>query len=215
MAARRICVITGSRAEYGLLHWVMREIADEAGSALASVIVTSAARAQSRRFAADGLREIDADGYRRRRDDPFGPEGRERHLQSPSTESTRSGATIGVGRRRWRGSTPTFVDGHRRLLRASVSGRRFGAWSASVPIVARTMAAHHHPRFQIEPPPPLRGPTAYRSMNPNRVRGLALAMFSAETPSRCWISNFSIARRLPKPSSSISATDSCWSPTIP
>ena len=27
MTKRKICVVTGSRAEYGLLYWVMREIA--------------------------------------------------------------------------------------------------------------------------------------------------------------------------------------------
>lgn len=29
MAARRICVVTGSRAEYGLLYWVLRDIRDD------------------------------------------------------------------------------------------------------------------------------------------------------------------------------------------
>ena len=26
---RRICIVTGTRAEYGLLYWLMREIADD------------------------------------------------------------------------------------------------------------------------------------------------------------------------------------------
>ena len=43
------------------------------------------------------------------------------------------------------------------------------------------------------------------SVHPNRIVSTGISLGS----------NFSIARRLPKPSSSISATDSCWSPTIP
>ena len=29
MAQRRICVVTGSRAEYGILYWLIREIAED------------------------------------------------------------------------------------------------------------------------------------------------------------------------------------------
>ena len=36
---RKICVITGSRAEYGLLYWLMREIQDDSDLDL-QVVVT-------------------------------------------------------------------------------------------------------------------------------------------------------------------------------
>ena len=29
MKKRKICVVTGSRAEYGLLHWLMRSLKDD------------------------------------------------------------------------------------------------------------------------------------------------------------------------------------------
>ena len=60
MAARKICVVTGSRADYGLLYWVMKGIQEEPSLAL-QVAVTGA------HLAADfGLtvRTIEADGFR-------------------------------------------------------------------------------------------------------------------------------------------------------
>ena len=59
MAARRICVITGSRAEYGLLHWVMREIADDPALCL-QIIATHTHLAPAFGMT---VREIEADGF--------------------------------------------------------------------------------------------------------------------------------------------------------
>jgi hypothetical protein len=36
--ARRVCVVTGSRAEYGLLYWVLRELRDDPAFALQLVV---------------------------------------------------------------------------------------------------------------------------------------------------------------------------------
>ena len=41
VSARRICVVTGSRAEYGLLYWLMKEIQQD-GSLALQVIATGA-----------------------------------------------------------------------------------------------------------------------------------------------------------------------------
>lgn len=38
MAVRKICVVTGSRAEYGLLYWLLKEIQDDAEFALQLVV---------------------------------------------------------------------------------------------------------------------------------------------------------------------------------
>ena len=38
---RKICVVTGSRAEYGLLYWLLRDI-KESSSLTLSLIVTGA-----------------------------------------------------------------------------------------------------------------------------------------------------------------------------
>lgn len=59
-ASRRVCVVTGTRAEYGLLYWVLKEIAKTPGLEL-GIIVTGAHL--SPEF---GLtyREIEADGFR-------------------------------------------------------------------------------------------------------------------------------------------------------
>jgi len=38
-ARRKVCVVTGSRAEYGLLYWLMKEIQDDSALEL-QVIVT-------------------------------------------------------------------------------------------------------------------------------------------------------------------------------
>lgn len=56
---RRLCVITGSRADYGLLRWLMQEIADDPGLAL-QVVATGSHLSE-----AFGLtrREIEADGF--------------------------------------------------------------------------------------------------------------------------------------------------------
>lgn len=57
---RRICVVTGSRAEYGLLYWLMKEIAGDTDLEL-QLLVTGA------HLSADfgsTYREIEADGFR-------------------------------------------------------------------------------------------------------------------------------------------------------
>ena len=36
---RKICIVTGTRAEYGLLYWLMKEIQEDADLAL-QIIVT-------------------------------------------------------------------------------------------------------------------------------------------------------------------------------
>jgi UDP-hydrolysing UDP-N-acetyl-D-glucosamine 2-epimerase len=41
MSARRICVVTGSRAEYGLLYWLLREIASDQRLSLQIVVTGS------------------------------------------------------------------------------------------------------------------------------------------------------------------------------
>jgi len=60
MAKRRICVVTGSRAEYGILYWLLREVADDAALELQLV-------ATAMHLAPEfGLtyRQIEADGFR-------------------------------------------------------------------------------------------------------------------------------------------------------
>jgi UDP-hydrolysing UDP-N-acetyl-D-glucosamine 2-epimerase len=57
---RRICVVTGSRAEYGLLQWVMREI--EAAPDLELQLVVTGAHLE-RRFGMT-VEQIEADGFR-------------------------------------------------------------------------------------------------------------------------------------------------------
>jgi UDP-hydrolysing UDP-N-acetyl-D-glucosamine 2-epimerase len=57
---RKICVVTGSRAEYGLLRWLMREIADDSGLQL-QVAVTGMHLSEA--FGST-WREIEADGFR-------------------------------------------------------------------------------------------------------------------------------------------------------
>ena len=59
MAVRRICVITGSRAEYGLLYWVMREIADDPALQL-QIIATHTHLAPAYGMT---VHEIEADGF--------------------------------------------------------------------------------------------------------------------------------------------------------
>ena len=60
MAKRRICIVTGSRAEYGILYWLLREVADDAALELQLV-------ATGMHLAPEfGLtyRQIEADGFR-------------------------------------------------------------------------------------------------------------------------------------------------------
>ena len=59
-ARRRICVATGSRAEYGILYWLLREVADDAALEL-QLVVTAMHLAPE-----FGLtyRQIEADGFR-------------------------------------------------------------------------------------------------------------------------------------------------------
>ena len=57
---RKICVVTGSRAEYGLLHWLMKEVAADPALRLQLVVTGSHL---SRRFGLT-IREIEADGFR-------------------------------------------------------------------------------------------------------------------------------------------------------
>lgn len=59
MGQRRICVVTGTRAEYGLLYWLMREIADDPDLQL-QVIATG--MHLSPEFGST-YREIEADGF--------------------------------------------------------------------------------------------------------------------------------------------------------
>lgn len=59
-APRRICVVTGGRADYGLLYWVMRDIAAEPGLEL-QLIVTGGHLEP--RFG-ETVRVIEADGFR-------------------------------------------------------------------------------------------------------------------------------------------------------
>ena len=59
MKMRRICVITGSRAEYGLLKWLMREISDNPALALQVIVTGSHLEA---RFGST-VDEITADGF--------------------------------------------------------------------------------------------------------------------------------------------------------
>lgn len=56
---RRVCVVTGSRADYGLLRWLMQDVADDPGLVL-QVVATG-----SHLSPAFGLtrREIEADGF--------------------------------------------------------------------------------------------------------------------------------------------------------
>lgn len=60
MTPRRICVVTGTRAEYGLLRWLMRDISDDPDLALQVVATGSHLSPEF------GLsyREIEADGFR-------------------------------------------------------------------------------------------------------------------------------------------------------
>lgn len=59
IARRKICVVTGTRAEYGLLYWLLRTLADEPGVEL-QIIATGSHLAQ-----AYGLtcRDIESDGF--------------------------------------------------------------------------------------------------------------------------------------------------------
>ena len=41
MANRRICIVTGTRAEYGLLFWLMREIQDDPALTLQLIVTGS------------------------------------------------------------------------------------------------------------------------------------------------------------------------------
>lgn len=59
MAERRVCVVTGGRADYGLLRWVMREIDDDPALAL-QVVVTG--MHLSPEFGLS-YREVEADGF--------------------------------------------------------------------------------------------------------------------------------------------------------
>src|SRR5947208_1728061 len=60
MTSRRICVVTGSRAEYGLLRWVMREIVSDPALEL-NLIVTGGHLAIQ---FGETWREIVADGFK-------------------------------------------------------------------------------------------------------------------------------------------------------
>lgn len=59
-AMRKICVVTGSRADYGLLYWVMREIAATSGLQLQIVATGMHLSAQF----GSTYRAIEADGFR-------------------------------------------------------------------------------------------------------------------------------------------------------
>lgn len=59
MAERKICVVTGSRAEYGLLTWLMRDIADD--PALALLLVVTGAHLEPK--FGDTWKAIEADGF--------------------------------------------------------------------------------------------------------------------------------------------------------
>lgn len=58
--ARRICVVTGGRADYGLLYWVMRDIA--ADPALALQLIVTGAHLEPR--FGETVKVIEADGFR-------------------------------------------------------------------------------------------------------------------------------------------------------
>src|SRR5215831_17753226 len=57
--ARRICVVTGSRAEYGLLYWVLRELRDDPAFEL-QLVVTGMHLAAEFGHTVD---EIERDGF--------------------------------------------------------------------------------------------------------------------------------------------------------
>ena len=59
MAKRKICVVTGSRAEYGLLRWLLEELRAMPGVRLQLVVTGMHLEA---RFG-DTWREIEADGF--------------------------------------------------------------------------------------------------------------------------------------------------------
>ncbi len=60
MAERKVCVVSGSRADYGLLYWVMREIRDHPALELQTAVT---GMHLSRRHG-ETWREIEKDGYR-------------------------------------------------------------------------------------------------------------------------------------------------------
>ena len=95
MEKRKICAITGSRAEYGLLYWILRGILDTAGLEL-QLVVTG--MHLSPEF---GLtyRQIEEDGRRRRGASPprssslrSRPGGRRPARRSPDAPRRWSGA---------------------------------------------------------------------------------------------------------------------------
>ena len=60
MSKRKICVVTGSRADYGLLYWLMREIAEDPDLRL---LVAATGMHLSAEFGLT-VRDIEADGFR-------------------------------------------------------------------------------------------------------------------------------------------------------
>jgi len=60
MAKRTICVVTGSRAEYGILYWLLREIAADATLEL-QLVVTAMHLAPE---FGQTWRQIETDGFR-------------------------------------------------------------------------------------------------------------------------------------------------------
>ena len=124
---RRICVVTGTRAEYGLLRWLMRDIADDPELSL-QVIATCMHLAPE---FGETYREIEADG--------FVIDRKVEMLLSADTPSA-IGKSIGLG-------VIGFADAFQSLSPdlVIVLGDRFEILAAvSAALVARIPVAHLH-----------------------------------------------------------------------
>lgn len=71
MTMRKVCVVTGGRAEYGILHWVLRDLRDDPRFELQLVVTGSHLSVTHGRT----VDEIRADGFEISREVPLDLEG--------------------------------------------------------------------------------------------------------------------------------------------